>query len=263
MCIDYRLDKMIQFMDGERSSEKSELGNEENQESAPSDHSKDFYRELLDIPLNDTVVYHSKETKTILGYLCKKEVLKIGKDETQTYWVTDEIKSFNGYNGMDKYFTGTYLEVTLTNAVYSYTMEATEVKPTHTLKENEVISLPEGYRLFLGEFPDMDESDHHVVNDNYIPEFVSVGDHFEENQKKIVDAYLQFYDFSEEAMYDRLTIEINPTGNITKVDGSISSSEAESQKLLKAIQKKCVLDPVTLYGKAVPCRFELENDELR
>lgn len=241
------------WMDGE------EEWIEEPEDTPEIDLSKDFYKQLLAMPSkNDTVVYHSKETKDILGYTCKKVVLKIGKETTNVYWVTDEISGSEDLGSLSAYFSGTILQMSSDNGMSHYAYEATEIRNTSKLKEKELPELPNGYHLYLGVFYAADRFG--LGGDT--PNYIDLGKHFKENRSTVLKIYRAIYDIPAES-YETFTVEVNEKGVVTAINMNSSSTQLyaddHTAKLLKKVQKKVVFEPVLLSGKAVPFRMDLSN----
>lgn len=236
---------------------------EEEDDDTEESPSKDFYKKLLAMPLNDTIVYRSTATKTILGYTCHKIVLKYGEYSSQTFWVTDEIKGLDKMNSVNPYFTGAYLAMEYKTSVNTFTLEATEVTATNSLSEREQFQIPEGYVLFLGQFVGTQSPEGNFDAYIYIPHFINPGDRFKSNLNSILEEFRDFYSGRENPLnYDNVKITIDTRGKIVGFDTDYSvsnDSEKDKSKLLKRIQKKCVFEPVTMNGVAVPCAFRLAD----
>lgn len=250
-CIDLSPSDGEGLMDSEEYYEE-----EEPEEEADPYVGKDFYKKLLEMPeRRDTIVYRSEETKDILGYTCKKVVMKVGKDET-IFWTTDQIAKSQGFGTLDKYLSGAVLEVESKNQVFTYRFNATEIQNTCTLSENEIPKLPDGYHLWLGIFYKTKQADNYAPNDK-VPDYIETGEHFRENLFKAYDIF-QTVLGTPESDYESLMIQVNEKGTITLINFSgIEGKDNEHiQKLRKKLRAECVFEPVKLAGTAVP--FEVE-----
>lgn len=274
MADDYS--KTIEFFDLSKSMEEIEkmsesienYGYEEEsmEYNNESGYHEDFYRELLSMPPRDTVVIQTTETREILGYHCKKVIIKIKGEIIQTVWYAEELSGLSDLFKIHKSIKGLALLVEMKTPAYTIVSEVTEISTTDGLKEIEAFSLPAGYDLDLGTIYVSDgEEDESSYDFSSSPDFVSfdgrkefikqVAAELEKTIKEVRSKKDNYYYYSID-----FQISIDEQGKISDITYEADANDIPEKKmeaLILRLKKNVKVQPAALYGKPVTGKLEL------
>lgn len=274
------ISKTVQFIDLTKSMKQMEEMNdyddfdpysyedEENEENDSPGYHEDFYQELLRMKPKDTVIIRTGETKEILGYNCKKVILKIKGNLTETVWYTEELPELNDLSKIHSSIKGIALSVhTESSGLYSSQTDVTELKATpDELSGDQKLEVPEGYILDIGTiYTNNGEIEPYSSPYSSLPDFISFQDKEKLSEQIHVELKkaMKASESKEEPyyyFYFNLEIFMNENGKISEIiqkDESAVLSEKKMNAILKKLKKTIAIQPVTIYGKPIPFKLEL------
>lgn len=270
-------DKTIHFIDLDRDyidDPDPEYYNDYEEQKPDLDHYHEgFYMDLLRMPVNDTVVIATDETKEILGFTCKKYIMKI-KSQTITLWATNEVTGIEQSYNFPKQITGLILELYLKEKKESLHTIATVFSTQTTLTNDNIAFVPEGYTLSLGTlYVDSYDIQHSInpyaLQDN--PGFITEPSDYtkvmqsicKEIDNAISPALKKEYHYA----FAEVLITIDEKGKITLVasqdayeysEGMENKPDIDYKKLAKNIEKNYSFSqPFQLSGKPVTSTLTL------
>lgn len=223
------------YYDGEYEEEKPDLEH----------YHENFYLDLLQMPLNDTIVIPTDETKEILGFTCKKYIMKT-QGQVITIWTTEQIKGLEQYYSLPKPITGLVMELYLKDKRESVHTIATFFSTQTTLTTKGIDFVPEGYQLDLGTiYMDVYPEEDYGVPIYFdipdfmeAPEYVSVVNAIEkEIGKSISPSALKESGY----IYFDVLVMVDEKGKITGIVpvDEYSDPSVDINKLNKNVKKKC------------------------
>jgi GLPGLI family protein len=238
----------------------------EMEEVNPDGYHEDFYKELLSMPPKDTVIIRTTETKQILGYNCKKVILKIKGGVVETVWYTEELPELNDLFKIHSSIRGLALSVHIKTELYSTLSDVTEISPENGLNEVESFTVPEGYNLDLGSIYVSDGEVSEFANSYFtFPDFVL----FQDREKLIQQLTAELEKTIKESSskedryhyyYFDLEIEISDQGRITEINFEEDATDIPEKKMnamVNRLKKNVKIDPATVYGKPVASKLDL------
>lgn len=216
-------------------------------------------------PGKDTIVVESDETKTIIGFVCRKAILKIRNEQTWTIWYTPEITGLENLFELGNVVKGTVLSYTSEDRFGSHHADAVELDKSATFAEKDLFIIPEGYYLRLK--PVYVYSDLHYVpieEQLRTPSFLSFGSPKEIVQRIIseMDKSITVKDPEFPGTHFNVSIFFDEKGTVSRIvfDNEADDKKAKFNKtqLINEITQHCSLkEPATLYGKAVPVELKI------
>lgn len=274
-----REDKYVQFYyDDSNESEEEDSGQEfekpyyVDDETDLDNYHEDFYKDLMKIKprVEDTILETTDETRTILGYTCKKSILKINGKETIVAWSTTEITGLENMFKLTRFIKGTILSYYSKNSYFEMQIDAVELNQNFDLVEKDLYSLPNGYTLLLSTiYYNMyeQEEDINPVSQMEIPLFVKFP-YAKETVEKIIseiEKSIHFKEKDDEYVNVRVAITYDEKGAISLVEftddtESLAAKNSFDKKLLtNELKKNCGLNqPITLYDKAIPVTMKID-----
>ncbi len=236
------------------------------EETNPDGYHEDFYKELLSMKPKDTVIVSTTETKQILGYNCKKVILKIKGGIIETVWYTEELPELNDLFKIHSSIRGLALYVHIKTEMYTTLSEVTEISAANGLNEVESFTVQEGYNLDLGSIYVSDGEVSEFANSYFtFPDFVL----FQDREKLIQQLTAELEKTIKESSskedryhyyYIDLEIKISDQGRITEINFEEDATDIPEKKMnamVNRLKKNVKIDPATVYGKPVASKLDL------
>lgn len=230
-----------------------------------TDHYKEnFYVDLMNQPLTDTLFISTDETKTISGYLCKKTTVKTPYGDLIQVWTTDALPGLEEFAKASIKVKGTMVMQELMSKGYYSRIQLIKTDFTEKIDTNQLISFPEKDLTFDmgstylqdGKFVKMD------VMGFQLPDFVQHPD-FEKSIcqiNEIMSKSAEIQNISEVSGIDnelKLIFQVDKKGKISNIFVTNYGVDIEYKvsRTLDELKRKCTFKPITVNNKIVPFKF--------